>query len=446
VSAAAALLTVMAVYVYALPRLGLAGALAAGLVLATSGAWLGLARLVTLDMTLTALVVGGVLAGLAWLERPRRPPLAPYVLAALGALVKGPIAFALVGGPLALAVAIRRPRPGVAELGLLRGTAVAALIVALLYVPVGLLDASYLRGFLWTNVRRLGADAPHAAPAWYYLVWLPVLLLPWTPLAVPAIARAARDPARRALVLWAVFVPAFLTLAHGKLATYALSALPPLALLAGPELARTVLAGPAPEDVRMLRIAGWVTAVGIAALAVAIPVARLYLPLSWPGMVLLSAAALGWAVGLGLAARRAQPSLVPAAVLGTALTLYPLAVRFVAPAVSAVHSDREFARLVAATDGAAPVITFAAHAPSLVFYLERPVVHSEDEQVVRDLFDGDGPVFLVAGHRHFENVERLLGERAYCWSENARRRLYGNRPPPPRVDGGASQVRRNGSR
>src|SRR5881409_3688271 len=82
-SAFAALAAVLALYAYALPRAGLAGAVAAGLVAATSAGWFALARYGNLDMTLTACVAIGVLAGLAWLERPapRRPPLVPYVAA-----------------------------------------------------------------------------------------------------------------------------------------------------------------------------------------------------------------------------------------------------------------------------------------------------------------------------------------------------------------------------
>ena len=432
VSATAALATVLAVYAYAVPRVGLAGALGAGLVLATSCGWFGLARLSTLDMTLTAFVTGGVLAGLAWLDRspPRRPPLAPYALAALGALVKGPLAFALVGGPLLLAGLVRRPRPRLAELGLVRGAAVASLIVALLYLPVGVLDATYLRGFLWTNLRRLGSHAPHAAPVWYYVLWLPVLLLPWTPFAARAVAGATRDPARLPLVLWAAFVPAFLTLARGKLATYALSALPPLALLGGAELARTLIDGPRPGDERLLRVSGWAIAVALAALALAAPLAGLYLPIGRPARLVATVATAGWTAALALTLRRERLGLVPAVVLGAALTLYPLAIHVLAPAVSALHSDRQFAALVTATDGGAPVIAFAARSPSLVFYLQRPVMNTDDAKIVRDLFAGDGPVFLVAGQRHFAELERLLGERAHRWSGNARRRLYANRPPP----------------
>src|SRR5438093_78213 len=267
--------------------------LGAGAVAATSAGWFGPARYGNLDMTLTACVTVGVLGGLAWLERPapRRAPLAPYVAAGLGLLVKGPLALVLVAGPLALAALVERPRPRVGELGLVRG------------------------------------------------------------------------------------------------------ALAALALLVG---------------------------AGAALFA-----ARGYLALS--ARVLLAAAALGWAVGLLLVLRRARLHLVPAAVLGAALTLYPLAVREVAPAVAALHSDREAARLIAGL-GAAPVVAFGIHDPSLTFYLCAPVIHTDDTKLVRDLFAGDGLAFLVTGPRHFAQVEQLLGAQANLWLETPRRRLYANRP------------------
>src|SRR5690349_18187773 len=110
VSAIAALVGVLALYAYALPRFGVAGALGAGLVAATSAGWFAFARYANLDMALTACVAAGVLSGLAWLDRPapRRPPLAPYVAAGLGMLVKGPLAAVLVLGPLGLAALMRR--------------------------------------------------------------------------------------------------------------------------------------------------------------------------------------------------------------------------------------------------------------------------------------------------------------------------------------------------
>src|SRR5581483_3063270 len=233
--ALAAWLAVLALYAWAVPRTGVAGAVAAGLVLATSAGWFGLARYGTLDMTFSVCVTAGVLAGLAWLERPapRRAPLAPYAAAAAGTLVKGPLAIVLVAGPLAIAGALRRPRPSLDELGLVRGLGLVAVVVAAVLAPIALLDPSTALGLVAAHTRRFGAASPHAAPVWAYALWLPALFLPWTLLAGPSLVGAARDPDRRALVAWAAFVPAVLTLARGKLPTYVLPALPPLALVVG---------------------------------------------------------------------------------------------------------------------------------------------------------------------------------------------------------------------
>ena len=377
-------------------------------------------------MTLSACAAVGVLGGLAWLERPppRRPPLAPYVGAAFGTLVKGPIAIVLVGLPLAIALLLHRPRPRWHDLGVTRGLLVAGAIVAALYVPVAVLDASYLRAFLATNLRRFGARAPHAAPPYYYVLWLPLLCLPWALFAGPALRRAARDPRGQLLLAWAVSVPAFLTLAHGKLATYTLSAVVPVALVVGP-----ALAVPPDADRPVLRAGGWIVVVLLAAAGMAAPLVAPTVPLSLGHRVLLAAVALAWAATVAVVVHRGRLPAVPAVVLGALLTLYPLTARSVAPAVSTLYSDHDAARLIAGR-GPAPVIAFAARAPSLAFYLGAPVIQTDDPRVVRDLFAGDGLAFVITGLRHVAEIERLLGARAYRWHTTARRRLYANQPLP----------------
>jgi 4-amino-4-deoxy-L-arabinose transferase-like glycosyltransferase len=439
-SAFAAALVLLAVYRWAVPRVGVAGAVAAALVLGTTAGWLGFGRYVNLDMTLTACVTLGVLAGLAWLERPppRPPPLAPYLAAALGTLVKGPLAAALVLGPLALAALLARPRPDWRQLGLARGLALGAAIVALLYVPLALLDPEYVRQFAATNVRRLRPGARHDAPVYYYAVWLPLLLLPWSLFAVPALRRAAHDGGQRPLLLWALFVPAVLTVARGKLATYVLSALVPLALLVGPALARAALHGPRDDERLALRLGGWATAAVLASTPIAALVIGRFYPIPLLARAVWTLVALAWAAALVAALRRNRPELAPAAVLGAMLTLVPLAVHLLAPDIARLHSDRDAARLIANAERA-PVIVFAARAPSLVFYLQAPVIWTEDPLLVRDLFAADGPVFLVTGPRHFATLERTLGDGAHAWLATRRRRLYANRPAPDQA------ARRNGS-
>jgi hypothetical protein len=120
---------------------------------------------------------------------------------------------------------------------------------------------------------------------------------------------------------------------------------------------------------------------------------------------------------------------VPLAVLGAMLTLYPLGVRVLAPAVAALHSERDAARLIAEA-GPAPVIAFAIRDPSLAFYLQAPVLYTSDAAFVRDLL-ASGPAFLVTSRAHFAEVEELLGEHAHVWHGTRRRRLYANRPRAP---------------
>jgi len=430
VSALAGLVGIVAIYAYAIPRFGAAGALGAGLVTATCGGWLALSRYANLDMALTALVTVGVLSGLAWLERPapRRAPLLPYVAAGLGVLVKGPVAAVLVAGPLLLAALARGPRPAWRELGLPRGLAIVLAIAAAVYVPVALLDRTYLTRFATTNARRWSTTAPHAAPAWYYALWLPALLLPWTALAVPAVVAAWRDPARRPLVLWAAFVPAFLTLPRGKLATYALSALVPLGLIVGTELARFARSGATHGARPFARLTGWVTATALAAGAVAVLFVRAY-PVAAPARVALFLAAAAWAIGFVLLLRRGLLEAVPVALVGALLTVVPVAVHGVVPAVAGLHSERDAARLIAAAPPA-PVIAFAIRDPSLSFYLRAAILYTSDRDLVRDVFADPGLAFLVTSRAHFAEVEDALGDTAHVWYATRRRRVYANRPPP----------------
>ena len=51
-------------------------------------------------------------------------------------------------------------------------------------------------------------------------------------------------------------------------------------------------------------------------------------------------------------------------------------------------------------------------------------------RVVRDVFDGDGPAFVVTGRRHVREIEGALGPRGQLWYGTPRRRLYANLPPP----------------
>lgn len=149
-------------------------------------------------------------------------------------------------------LAVWRGWPGVrwqkpAAMWLASGAAGLAVVAAWL-LPLALRArgdpalAAYLHELLVTHtVGRYMEPWHHFKPAWYYLqviatLWLPLaLLLPWL---VPRWAAALRARDARVLLLlgFVLLYVAFFTLTRGKRDIYILSALPMLALAAGPWL------------------------------------------------------------------------------------------------------------------------------------------------------------------------------------------------------------------
>jgi 4-amino-4-deoxy-L-arabinose transferase len=99
-------------------------------------------------------------------------------------------------------------------------------------------EPDYWRFFFWhEHVRRFaGDDAQHDAPWWFYLPLLVAFSLPWVAL-LPSALKQAWDARRQAniafLLLWLLMPLLFFSLSKGKLPSYILPCLLPLALLLG---------------------------------------------------------------------------------------------------------------------------------------------------------------------------------------------------------------------
>ncbi|WP_268796439.1 lipid IV(A) 4-amino-4-deoxy-L-arabinosyltransferase [Pseudomonas huanghezhanensis] len=99
-------------------------------------------------------------------------------------------------------------------------------------------EPDYWRFFFWhEHIRRFaGADAQHAQPWWFYLPLLVAACLPWA-LLLPVTFKQAWQQRRQAasgfLLLWLLVPLAFLSLSKGKLPTYILPCLLPVALMMG---------------------------------------------------------------------------------------------------------------------------------------------------------------------------------------------------------------------
>jgi len=245
----------LATAAFVAPRWGRPAAVASAVVLATSLGPLLIGRAATADALLNLLIAltlfdlwrgleggdaptgqpGGLSAGRgAW----RRA----WVWAGLGLLAKGPVAVVVPAGALLLWAALQG-RPTWRRLWQAgrdwRGPLIA-LAIALPWYAYALHrhGQAFVDGFfLRHNLQRFsGPLEGHGGSAFYHLLLLPLLLLPWTPLLLPLLRQWRRwwqAPAGRFLLAWALFVLGFFSLSGTKLPHYMLYGITPLAVLLG---------------------------------------------------------------------------------------------------------------------------------------------------------------------------------------------------------------------
>ncbi|MCO7628368.1 lipid IV(A) 4-amino-4-deoxy-L-arabinosyltransferase [Pseudomonas fluorescens] len=145
---------------------------------------------------------------------------------------------------------------------LLRYGPLAVLVATLISLPWGLAvhsrEADFWRFFFWhEHIRRFsaGEDAQHARPWWFYLPLLFAATLPWAVLLPSTLMRTwreKREPKIAFLALWFLLPLVFFSLSSGKLPTYIMPCLLPLALLMGHTLINWLNTG----DGRALRANG----------------------------------------------------------------------------------------------------------------------------------------------------------------------------------------------
>lgn len=229
--------------------------LVAGAITATSFGYFALARMALPDLPLAFFITLAIWAAfVAALERerhPRRWLMLAATAAALGFLMKGPLAIiipALVVLPILL---IERRSFNIKFGDLLLAAVVFLGVAAPWYVAMWLRHGSaYLEGFfVGDNFERFAtARFNDPRPWWFYLPVLAGGLLPWTPLALVWLKPVKDFVTRRRdvgtielrLLLWVALPLIFFTLSVGKQPRYVLPVLPPLALLlASAIIART---------------------------------------------------------------------------------------------------------------------------------------------------------------------------------------------------------------
>lgn len=293
-SAMAVVMACMAVGRAMTARFGPVVAWRAAFILGTCPGLLLIGRASTADGLLNALLIATALSLLAFVQTGRTRSLTwAYLWCGLGLLTKGPVAILVPGAALVLwSLASDRGRTALRAMIHLRGWLLLLAVTSPWYVYAFLRHGeAFINGFLVRhNLERfLGPLEGHGGSVGYYLLLLPILVLPWFPLLVQALSRIRTywsEPTSRFLLLWAGFVFGFFSLSGTKLPHYLLYGIPPLAILM------------AIESTRVGRWGRWMMALSIAVFLLVVPVLPLLadrwgskIPDEWIRQLLASAPA-----------------------------------------------------------------------------------------------------------------------------------------------------------
>jgi 4-amino-4-deoxy-L-arabinose transferase-like glycosyltransferase len=224
---------------FARQRFGRETALVALAVASTSLGPFVIGRAATADALLNLLLALALFDAWRHLESGRRTPLLrSYLWMGLGVLAKGPIALIVPAGVTFLYCASRLEwkRWAKAVFDPVGWALLLAVVVPWYAHALATHGQDFIDGFfLRHNVQRFTATLEgHAGSAFYYVLVLPLLMLPWVGPLLASLRHARTDlstSVRRFLWLWAGFVVVFFSLSGTKLPHYALYGATPLFLL-----------------------------------------------------------------------------------------------------------------------------------------------------------------------------------------------------------------------
>jgi 4-amino-4-deoxy-L-arabinose transferase-like glycosyltransferase len=410
------------------------GALAAA-VLATCLQQIILARAAVTDITFVVCLTASLYFYLRWVTAEGRGRWAAAILcgvmAGLGALAKGPVAPLLLAGTFFLHLAFTR------RLGWLLRPEVAAAVLAALAVGLPWFLLMYrlhgdlfVQGFLVANniQRFLQPEHAEVTGAWYsYFLNVPTLLVmffPWSVFVPQAVTRAWREgETARLCLVWAAVVFVFFSLSKTQLVTYIFPVYPAAAVLVA-LLWRTAAQGEARAQ-RGLRRA----LVGAALFGVLLvilgpsQVVRKMPELQGAVMVLAGWLALGPLVAWGLARRRAPRLAAAAVAVVVSMVLFTgWLLSVIMPVASLWYSTKPMAEAAAAYPGARQV-SFHYHRPSLIYYFDDRLAHTDDPAVANTLLAYPEPVVMIC--QDFD-LGRLDLSRSTIVAQSGRLRLLVN--------------------
>lgn len=445
----------LAVYGAGHALFGRRAGLIAAAVLATSPLYYLMARIITLDIAVSVLLTGALLAFLLGVRTPEGRTRALYLygfyaLCALAVLAKGLIGLVLPAMVIGAWVVLLWDWRLLLSIRLPTGLLLFLAIAAPWHVLVARANPEFADFyFIYNQFERYLTDTPAThgryQPWWFFFPVLVFGMLPWIAL-VPQALRASLTEWRQHredlfLLLWAVLVFAFFSASGSKLIPYILPALPPLALLVGRYLDRAWEAPRRPG----LRLGFWLLLALAAALA-----AYAWASLAARPQALAELArfgARGWVLAVLLGAclaalfllGRARSARAPFAVLALAAAGLVAVFDGGSPAFDDKHSVKahaaEIKKYLKPSD---EVVTYRAYYQDLPVYLDRRITVVDwkgelefgaqqedvsgwmiDQAEFRRRWHGPGTVYLLTDRKNLDDLRalgldfRVLGENAY---------------------------------
>ena len=376
VSAVASAAAVLATALFGRRVFGAGAGLAAGIVLATSGMQFLLARVAITDMLFSTLVASALMAYFL-AESERRSFLPFWSLAAAATLTKGPVAALLCALPILGHLAVLGDARTLRSARFWAGLPLYLAVVASWFALVEVRYPGFLSFYVYKEHVLRAAGDEHRHALYWYLPWLLIGFLPWTPIglaALPAIRRRIREDSRagvaaRFTVIWAALIFAFFSIPRGKLAQYLLPIFPAFALLVGDALARWMAEREAGRGVtRAFSVVGWILLVG----AVAMPIAARFSPVPISTTLVAVATASGALVALMLLAVRRIRGWQPLLALAAAIAVLECVAAIVASRVAyPLTVQPVLAILRQRMTQEDEIVSYGGYFPDLPFYLRR---------------------------------------------------------------------------
>lgn len=439
VSVLPALGTLLFVLAWTRRHLGHRQAIWAFLVLATTGQFFVLSRIVRMDLLLLLALSAALFAAYRLINEETGRWWSPYVWGALGLLVKGPVAAALIGivlvpyaflSGVSRSVRVLRPR---------RGFVLLAAISGAWYLPALIADPAGMKSFIFEhNVGRfLNASVGHPE-RWYFFLWvLPACFMPWS-LFLPATIRRSLGKVRQRsephlfLVIWCVAITLFFSLSRAKLAPYILPIFPPLAILTADAIAflvhRAREGGESEVLPKLTKV--WVSACA-AASALALAVALVGPALGRPLLLALALLFLLSAGAHAAALSWKRTDALPFGIFATAAMAFLLSAAGGPRITNELASLRKAAASAAALPPGTRLYAYKTRGYSLSFYSGKRITQLNTAAKAAGLLDRSEPRAILIKRRHLDRVQQALRRPAAIWWRGASHKvLLANRWPP----------------